>query len=119
MAREPVSVIRNLGPASVESFARAGIHDAETLRAMGADAAYLRLLHAGSRPHFIVYYALVLGLQGRPWNDAAEAEKTELRRRFDALKAAALRPGDGDADVPSGAMERDLDALGVIRPRRA
>jgi DNA transformation protein and related proteins len=117
MAGRPVSTIRNLGPASVAGFARAGIHDAETLREIGADAAYLRLLRAGSRPHFIAYYTLVLGLQGRPWNDAAEAEKNELRRRFDALKAAAKRPEHGDADAPSGAMERDLDALGVIRPR--
>jgi len=36
---------------------------------MGPDAAYLRLIEAGTQPHFIGYYVLVMGLQGRPWND--------------------------------------------------
>ena len=62
----PVSSIRNLGPASDAGFARAGIHDADSLRAMGADAAYEALLRNGTSPHFIGYYALVMGLQGRP-----------------------------------------------------
>ncbi|MEC7962938.1 MAG: TfoX/Sxy family DNA transformation protein, partial [Pseudomonadota bacterium] len=65
----PVSTIRNLGPKSDEVFARAGITTADALREMGADAAYKRLLETGSKPHFIGYYALVMGLQGRPWND--------------------------------------------------
>ena len=49
----PMSSIRNLGPAVEESFARAGITSAEELREMGADAGYLRLLQSGSRPHFL------------------------------------------------------------------
>ena len=61
---DPISSIRNLGPAVEESFARAGITSAEELREMGADAGYLRLLQSGSRPHFIAYYALVLGCRG-------------------------------------------------------
>ncbi|EAQ03484.1 TfoX domain protein [Pseudooceanicola batsensis HTCC2597] len=93
---DPVSSIRNLGPASVAQFARAGIHDAETLRALGADAAYTRLIAAGTRPHFIGYYALVMGLQGRPWNDCQGAEKAALRERFDAIRAAATRTPAGD-----------------------
>ncbi len=51
----PVSTIRNLGPATEAAFRRAGVPDAETLRELGADAAYLRLLQAGERPHFIAY----------------------------------------------------------------
>ncbi|MCB1360752.1 MAG: TfoX/Sxy family DNA transformation protein, partial [Rhodobacteraceae bacterium] len=51
----PISTIRNLGPATQEAFARAGISSAESLRALGADAAYARLLGAGERPHFIGY----------------------------------------------------------------
>ena len=65
----PVSSILNLGPASEAAFAKAGIHSADDLRAMGADAAYRALLNAGSAPHFIGYYVLHMGLQGRPWND--------------------------------------------------
>lgn len=111
---DPVSTIRNLGPASVQSFARADIHSAEELREIGADAAYARLLKAGSRPHFIGYYALVMGLQGRPWNDCQGEEKAALRRRFDAICAEAR----GDADPARSALEAALDAIGVIERQR-
>ena len=82
----PVSQIRNLGPKSEAMFARAGITSAEQLRAIGAEAAYLRLLKTGTRPHFIGFYALWLGLQGRPWNDLQPDEKAALRKVFDTLK---------------------------------
>ena len=112
----PVSAIPNLGPAADAAYARAGIHDAETLRALGADAAYGRLLASGARPHFTGYCALVMGLQGRPWNDCRGAEKAALRARFEALKAAA-----GGAGRPAGApereagpkLERELDRIGL------
>lgn len=84
-----VSTIRNLGPASDAGFARAGIHSAEELRELGPDVAYARLIAAGSKPHFIAYYAMVMGLQGRPWNDCKGAEKDALRARFDAICADA------------------------------
>jgi DNA transformation protein len=106
----PITSIRNLGPAFAESCARAGIHSAEELRALGADAAYARLLATGTRPHFIGYYVLVMGLQGRPWNDCQGAEKQALRARFDALKAA--RPKDDLSRI-----EAELDAIGVIARR--
>ena len=102
----PVSTIRNLGPRSEELFARAGLTTAEEVRALGADGAYLRLLQAGVRPHFIGYYALVMGLQGRAWNELGEREKDELRVRFDAVVAESR--GGIDAE-----MVRELDALGV------
>ena len=70
----PVSSIRNLGPAFEQACARAGIASAERLRALGADAAYAKLLETGTQPHFIGYYVLVMGLQGRPWNDCKGAE---------------------------------------------
>ncbi len=77
---------------------------------MGADAAYLALLNAGTRPHFIGYYVLVMGLQGRPWTDCQGEEKKTLRARFDALKAQVVKKGHSE-------IEAALDALGVI-PRR-
>lgn len=107
----PVSSIRNLGPAFQAACARAGIGSAEELRALGADAAYARLLETGTRAHFIGYYVLVMGLQGRPWNDCRGAEKAALRARFDALCAAA-RP-----DRPAG-IDRILDEIGVLPARR-
>ena len=103
---EPVSTIRNLGPASEESFARAGLTSAQQVRDLGADATYARLLQSGSRPHFIAYYALVMGLQGRPWNDLGPEEKATLRSRFDKL-VVENRP------APLSGIEKELDALGV------
>jgi hypothetical protein len=112
----PVSDIKNLGPASVEAFARAGITTAEEIEAMGADEAYRRLLRAGSPPHFIGYYVLVMGLQGRPWNDCRDAEKAALRRRFDAIKAEfKANPGE-----VAGAkrFEAVMNEIGLVQPGR-
>lgn len=103
---EPVSSIRNLGPAFEQACARAGIHSAEELREIGADAAYARLLAAGTKPHFIGYYVLVMGLQGRPWNDCKGEEKKALRQRFDAIKSSTKT-------APENQMVSDLDAIGV------
>ena len=69
---DPVSSIRNLGPASDREYARAGIHSADELRALGPDEAYRRVLAAGTRPHFIGYYAMVMGVQGRPSGQSGE-----------------------------------------------
>ena len=87
--------------------AQAGIPDAETLRALGPDETYRRLLANGTRPHFIGYYVLVMGLQGRPWNDCKGKEKDALRIRFDAIKAS-VKPSY------SSEMERVLNEIGVI-----
>lgn len=106
----PVSSIRNLGPATEATFARAGVHSAEELRALGPDAAYRKLLANGQRPHFIGYYVLVMALQGRPWNDCRGAEKAALRARFDRLKAEGH-------DAGAAALEAKLDALGIGRGR--
>ncbi len=103
---EPVSSIRNLGPAFEQSLAKVGVHTADQLRDLGADAAYEMLLRAGHRPHFIGYYVLVMGLQGRPWNDCKGAEKKALRVKFDAMKARAFDPAQSE-------FERMMDQIGV------
>ncbi len=108
---QPVSSIPNLGPASDKAFLRAGIASAEALRELGADAAYAALLRSGSRPHFIGYYALVMGLQGRPWNDCRGAEKTALRQRFDALKA-------GTPVAAGTVIEKKLNEIGLLAAPR-
>lgn len=104
---DPVSSIRNLGPAVEAACAKAGITSAEQLRVLGADETYKRLMRHGTRPHFIGYYVLVMGLQGRPWNDCKGDEKKALRRRFDALKAETF-----DKDLDS--FERLMDEIGVV-----
>jgi DNA transformation protein and related proteins len=111
----PVSSIPNLGPASEEAFARAGITTAEQLRDLGADESYRRLLHSGSRPHFIGYYVLVMGLLGRPWNDCKGEEKKALRQRFDAICAGFNR---SDTKLQAD-LEQTLSFLGVVEaPQR-
>ncbi|MGI9390174.1 MAG: TfoX/Sxy family protein [Boseongicola sp.] len=107
-----VSSIRNLGPASDAAFARAGIHSAEDLHKLGPDAAYHRLIVAGTRPHFIGYYALVMGLQGRPWNDCQGKEKSDLRSRFDEIKSTVGRQQPCDGQLPY-ALSDELDRIGV------
>lgn len=94
------------------AFHKAGISDAETLRALGAHRAYAKLLEAGQLPHFIGYYVLHMALQGRPWNDCKGAEKQTLRKEFDTLKAK-MASSRANAD---SAFEQMLDSLGV-RPK--
>jgi hypothetical protein len=112
-----ISRLRNLGPASEAAFARAGIDTAGQLHDLGADAAYARLLGSGARPHFMMFVALVTGLQNRPFTDVAPREKADLRRRFDAIVAAAA-PAPQPPDAPDSDLERALDALGIVPPQR-
>lgn len=105
-----IASIRNLGPAMETAFNDVGIMTAEELREIGPDAAYARLLKNGQRPHFIGYYVLHMGLQGRPWNDCKGKEKENLRIRFDALVA------ESKPDVPTG-IEAILDQIGTGRAR--
>lgn len=103
----PISSIRNLGPAYEESCAKIGITSAENLRELGADETYRRLLQAGTKPHFIGYYVLVMALQGRPWNDCKGEEKKQLRVVFDNLKTDAFDDG-------LNAFEQMMNQIGII-----
>ncbi|MCI5039067.1 MAG: TfoX/Sxy family protein [Donghicola eburneus] len=106
----PVTSIKYIGPAQAKALAAAGIHDAETLRDVGAHEAYGRMLASGHSPHFISYYALVMALQGRPWNDCKGQEKDDLRVAFDDLK-------DARHDKGRSKLEAALDVIGVIDPK--
>ena len=108
---DPVSSIRNLGPAYETSCNRAGIHSAQALRDMGADVAYGRLLETGTSPHFIGYYVLVMGLQGRPWNDCKGKEKNALRKRFDAIKSQVT--ANPSKEKGHSQLEAALDEVGL------
>ena len=103
-----ISTIRNLGPASMVQFAKAGITSAEELQDKGADAAYRHCLLAGIPAHFISYYVLVMALQGRPWNDCKGNEKKALRVRLDALVADKKLKGRSE-------MEAALNFFGVVK----
>lgn len=77
---------------------------------MGADEAYRRLLLSGTQPHFIGYYVLVMGLQGRSWNDCKGAEKDALRVKFDAIKASIK----GTKEKGRSDLEAALSFFGVV-----
>ena len=104
----PISSIRNLGPATEAQFAKAGITTAEQLTALGAHEAYRLWLQAGLPKHFIGYYVLEMALQGRPWNDCKGDEKKALRVKFDTLVAET-------SDHDMSALEAALNLLGVRR----
>ena len=99
--------IKNIGPAFEASLKSVGITTAEELHALGADAAYAKLLEGGSKPHFIGYYVLHMALQGRPWNDCTGDEKKALRKQFDQIKA-------GSFDEARSELERVLNQIGVV-----
>ncbi len=109
MSEKPSS-IKNLGPASDEFYARAGITTADELRDLGPDEAYFQALQAGGKPHFIGYYVLVMALQGRPWNDCKGKEKDALKVRFDAIKARLATQAPSQSKI-----EKELDLLGVVK----
>ncbi len=102
-----LTTIKNIGPAQEASLTAAGITSAEQLRDLGADAAYGKLLEAGQRPHFIMYYVLHMALQGRPWNDCKGDEKKALRGKFDQIKA-------GSFDEAKSELEQFLNKIGVV-----
>ena len=102
---KPLTTIRNIGPAMEQALHSAGVSSAEALIEMGSETAYRKLVESGHRPHFIAFYALVMGLQGRPWNDCAGAEKANLRKQFDQIVKEAA-PVDN-------ALSRALDEVGV------
>lgn len=110
---DPISSIRNLGPAYEAAFAKAGIYTAAEVHALGADTCYSRLLAAGTAPHFIGYYVLVMALQGRPWNDCKGDEKAALRVRFDAIKAEFR----GSQAKGRSDLEAALNMFGVVERR--
>ncbi|MEN8896356.1 MAG: TfoX/Sxy family protein [Yoonia sp.] len=106
-----LTTIRNIGPAQEKALTAVGITSAAQLRDMGADAAYVRLLQAGTRPHFIMYYVLHMALQGHPWNDCKGDEKQKLRERFDALKTE-------NSDTGRSELEDLLNRIGVVEPKQ-
>jgi DNA transformation protein len=65
-------------------LARAGIATVGELRALGAAAAYRRLVFMGERPSRNLLWAIAAGLEGRDWRQLTEAEKAALWRAASA-----------------------------------
>jgi DNA transformation protein and related proteins len=102
-----LTTIPNIGPATETMLTKVGITTAEQLQALGADAAYVRLMEHGTRPHFIGYYVLHMALQGRPWNDCKGDEKKALRKQFDALKSTGY-------DSAKSELETFMNQFGLL-----
>lgn len=73
-----VHLLRNLGPKSAAMLARAGIATIGDLRALGAAAAFRRVVFMGERPSRNLLWAMEAGLQDRDWRSLTPAEKAAL-----------------------------------------
>jgi DNA transformation protein len=81
----PVTMLRNLGPASAMMLAEVGIHTIGELRAIGAVKAYVRVRAVRTRGASVnLLWSMAAGLNGRGWQEVSAAEKesliTEVRR---------------------------------------
>lgn len=75
----PVTMLRNLGPASAIMLAEVGIHTIGELRAIGAVKAYVRVRVVRSRGASVnLLWSMAAGLDGRDWQDVSAEEKESL-----------------------------------------
>ncbi len=81
--------LRNLGPASWKMLADCGITDVQTIRRLGAPAAYLRVKTASANISLNLLYALAGGLEDRDWRSLSADEKARLNREFEDLQEIA------------------------------
>ena len=75
----PVTLLRNLGPASAMMLAEVGIHTIGELRTIGAVKAYVRVRAVRSRGASVnLLWSMAAGLDGRGWQEVSEEEKASL-----------------------------------------
>ena len=81
----PVTMLRNLGPASATMLAEVGIRTIGELRAIGAAKAYVRVRAVRTRGASVNFlWSMAAGLDGRGWQEVSAEEKelllAEVRR---------------------------------------
>ena len=75
----PVTMLRNLGPASAMMLVEAGVRTIGELRAIGAAKAYVRVRAVRSRGASVnLLWSMAAGLDGRSWQEVLEEEKESL-----------------------------------------
>ena len=75
----PVTMLRNLGPASALMLAEVGIHTIGELRAIGAVKAYVRVRAVRSHGASVnLLWSMAAGLDGRGWQEVSTEEKASL-----------------------------------------
>jgi DNA transformation protein and related proteins len=75
----PVTMLRNLGPASTMMLAEVGIRTIGELRTIGAAKAYVRVRAVRSRGATVnLLWSMAAGLDGRDWQKVSAEEKESL-----------------------------------------
>jgi DNA transformation protein len=82
-----------LGPKSAAMLASAGIRSVESLRGLGAVAAFLRVRAAGCKPSLNLLWSMEGALTGMPWVAVARTERTRLLLQMDDMRAHRDAPG--------------------------
>ncbi len=74
----PLTKLRNLGPASAQMLADAGLCDADDLRELGSVVCFLAVRQAGHRPSLNLLWAIDGAINDTAWNTIPEARKASL-----------------------------------------
>jgi DNA transformation protein len=75
----PVTMLRNLGPASAMMLAEVGIRTVGELRTIGAAKAYVRVRAVRTRGASVnLLWSMAAGLNGRGWQEVLAEEKDSL-----------------------------------------
>ena len=83
----PVTMLRNLGPASAVMLAEVGIHIIGELRAIGAVKAYVRVKAVRNRGASVNFlWSMAAGLDGRDWQEITAEEKASLHAEVRGLR---------------------------------
>lgn len=96
--RDPMKKLRNLGPISWRMLTRAGIKNVETLRAIGAPMAYVRVEMSGAQMSLNLLYAMAGGLEDKDWREITNAEKASLNLEVEDLREL-LSADRNNADI--------------------
>jgi DNA transformation protein len=83
---EALLSLRNIGPVTAEWLQRVGITTPQALRDVGAIAAYMRLLDAGSPDNLNALWALEGAVQARDFVDIARNERERLLTELAAIR---------------------------------
>jgi DNA transformation protein len=75
----PVTMLRNLGPASAMMLAEVGVRTIGELRVIGAAKAYVRVRAVRTRGASVnLLWSMAAGLDGRGWQEVSAEEKESL-----------------------------------------
>jgi len=78
--------LRGLGIKSEETLAKVDILSVDSLRDIGAVAAFYRLKRAGFKPSLNFLYAMIGGLTDRSWLEVAQTEREQLLAELESIE---------------------------------